>query len=179
MSSPTRCRVLAQDPHVLVYVDGGAPGVYNSVAQTARYLREADIAQAAGFFVNATHYTWLTDDIHWGQRVAQRLGGVHFIVQSDDDGLGPYVPHWEAHRRNGDICNPPGRGAGPLSWDTGYKYLDGLLWFNDPGNSAGPCRTGGPPVGVFWPAYAVGLIEHAVDRVTGPPRRLLRSSSDM
>lgn len=172
-------RVLNRDPHVLVYIDGGAPGVYNSVAQTARYLREADIAQAAGFFVNATHYNWLTDDIHWGQEVAERLGGAHFIVQSDDDGRGPYVPNWETHRRNGDTCNPPGRGAGPLTWDTGYKYLDGLLWFNDPGNSDGPCNPGDPPIGVFWPQYAVGLIQHAVDHVTGPPYRLLRSTNDM
>lgn len=170
---------LARDPHVLVYLDAGAPGVYNSVAQTARYLREADIGQAAGFFVNATHYNWLTDDIHWGQQLAQRLGGAHFIVQSDDDGRGPYVPRWERHKRNGDTCNPPGRGAGPLSWDTGYRYLDGLLWFNDPGNSDGPCGTGDPGVGVFWPAYAVGLIQHRADRVTGPPFHLLRSDTDM
>ncbi len=141
-------RVLAQDPHVLVYIDGGAPGVYNSVAQTASYLREADIAQAAGFFVNATHYNWLTDDIHWGQQVAQRLGGAHFIVQSDDDGRGPYAPSWEKHRRNGYTCNPPGRGAGPLSWNTGYKYVDGLLWFNDPAGQLGPgpCNSGDPPI---------------------------------
>lgn len=171
-------QALARDPHVLVYLDAGAPGVYNSVAQTARYLREADVAQAAGFYVNATHYNWLTDDIHWGQQVARRLGGAHFIVQSDDDGRGPYVPSWETHKRNGDTCNPPGRGAGPLSWDTGYRYLDGLLWFNDPGNSDGPCNAGDPGVGVFWPAYAVGLVERQVSRVTGPHLPLLRSSTD-
>jgi endoglucanase len=172
-------RTLGRDPHVLVYLDAGAPGVYNSVAQTAQYLREADIAQAAGFFVNATHYNWLTDDIHWGQQVAERLGGAHFIVQSDDDGRGPYAPAWERHRRNGDTCNPPGRGAGPLSWDTGYRYLDGLLWFNDPGNSDGPCGAGDPAIGVFWPAYAVGLMRNSVDHVTGPPLPLERSSTDM
>jgi len=172
-------QALAGDPHVLVYIDAGAPGVYNSVAQTARYLQEADIAQAAGFFVNATHYNWLTDDIHWGQQVAERLGGAHFIVQSDDDGRGPYVPSWERHRRNGDTCNPPGRGVGPLTWNTGYKYVDGLLWFNDPGNSDGSCSHGDPPIGDFWPAYAVGLIQHGVNRVTGPRYHLLRSNSDM
>ncbi|MDE3132180.1 MAG: glycoside hydrolase family 6 protein [Acidobacteriota bacterium] len=171
-------RVLARDPHALVYLDAGAPGVYNSVAQTANHLRAADVAQAAGFFVNATHYNWLTDDIHWGQQIAQRLGGAHFIVQSDDDGRGPYVPSWETHKRNGDICNPPGRGAGPLTWNTGYRYLDGLLWFNNPGNSAGACG-GGPAVGVFWPQYAVGLVRNQVDRVTGPNYRLLRSTTDL
>jgi endoglucanase len=172
-------QALAHDPHVLVYIDAGAPGVYNSVGQTARDLREADIGQAAGFFVNATHYNWLTDDIHWGQQISRRLGGAHFIVQSDDDGRGPYVPAWERHRRNGDICNPPGRGAGPLTWDTGYRYVDGLLWFNDPGNSDGPCGAGDPAAGVFWPQYAVGLIEHQVDQVMGPRLDLLRSSTDM
>ena len=45
---------------------------------------------------------------------------------------------------NEDLCNPAGRGTGPLSWDTGYKYVDGLLWFNNPGNSDGPCGAGDP-----------------------------------
>jgi hypothetical protein len=172
-------RALARDPHVLVYLDGGAPGVFNSVAQTAHYLREADVAQAAGFFVNATHFAWLSQDIHWGQQVARRLGGAHFIVQSGNDGHGPYVPGWETHKVGGDLCNPPGRGAGPLSWDTGYRYLDGLLWFNDPGNSVGPCAAGDPATGVFWPQYAVGLMQNAVDQVTGPAFHLLRSRTDL
>jgi endoglucanase len=172
-------RALAHDPHVLVYLDGGAPGVFNSVAQTAHYLREADVSQAAGFFVNATHFAWLSQDIHWGQQVARRLGGAHFIVQSDDDGHGPYVPSWETHKVGGDLCNPPGRGAGPLSWDTGYRYVDGLLWFNDPGNSDGPCNPGAPAIGVFWPQYAAQLMQNAVDHVTGPALHLLRSRNDL
>ena len=172
-------KALAQDPHALVYIDAGAPGVYNNVAQTARYLRAADVAQASGFVVNSTHYNWLSDDIHWGQQIAQRLGGAHFIVQSDDDGRGPYVPNWETHRRDGDICNPPGRGAGPLTWHTGYEYLDGMLWFNNPGNSAGPCHPGDPPIGTFWPGYAVGLMNRATNKVLGPRHLLLTSSTNM
>ena len=51
------------------------------------------------------------------------------------------------------------RGTGPLTWDTGYMYLDGLLWFNNPGNSDGPCDMGAPPIAQFWAPYAVGLVQ--------------------
>ena len=70
-------------------------------------------------------------------------GGKHFIVQTDDNGRGPLVPRDRKDNGNEDLCNPPGRGTGPLSWNTGYEYVDGFLWFNNPGNSDGAC--GGAP----------------------------------
>ena len=74
------------------------------------------------------------------------------------------MPQSKDENGNEDLCNPPGRGTGPLTWDTGYKYVDGFLWFNNPGNSDGPCGDGDPPVAPFWPQYAVGLVQHGTDR---------------
>ena len=48
------------------------------------------------------------------------------------------------------LCNPPGRGLGPLTLNqgtaqpTGYTSLDGLLWFSNPGGTAARWSVGGP-----------------------------------
>lgn len=172
-------KALSADPHLLIYVDAGAPDAYLTARQTARYLNEADIAQAQGFFVNATHNDWTTTDIHFGQEISRLTGGKHFIVQTDDNGRGPLVPKDREKNGNEDLCNPPGRGTGPLSWDTGYEYVDGFLWFNNPGNSDGPCGAGDPPVSAFWAPYAVGLVQRGTSQVTGPHFSLARSNTNM
>jgi endoglucanase len=144
----------------------------------ARYLRQADVAQAQGFFVNATHNDWTTTDVAYGQQIAKLTGGKHFIVQTDDNGRGPLVPQDRKLNGNEDLCNPPGRGTGPLSWNTGYAYVDGFLWFNNPGNSDGPCGAGDPAVAQFWPQYAVGLVQRGTNQVTGPHFGLQKSSTN-
>ena len=78
------------------------------------------------------------------------------------------------HRGNEVLCNPPGRGLGPLSVSnqiaqpTAYPNADGFLWFSNPGGSGGQCVPGAPPTGTFWPAYAVTLAENWVNSVSGP-----------
>ena len=170
---------LSQDPHVLIYMDAGAPDGWISARRTAQYLKQADIGQATGFFVNATHNDWTTTDVHYGQEIARLTGGKHFIVQTDDNGRGPLIPKDRKDNGNEDLCNPPGRGTGPLSWATGYQYVDGFLWFNNPGNSDGPCGAGDPPVAQFWASYAVGLVQHGTTQVTGPHLPLAKSTTDM
>lgn len=172
-------KALSRDPHLLIYMDAGAPDGWLRAKQTARLLNRADIAQAQGFFVNATHNDWTTTDVHFGQQIAALTGGKHFIVQTGDNGRGPLVPKDRAKNGNEDLCNPPGRGTGPLTWSTGYEYVDGFLWFNNPGNSDGPCGAGDPPIAVFWPQYAVGLVERGTNQVTGPHYDLLTSQTNM
>ena len=170
---------LSQDPHLLIYMDAGAPDGWLSAQRTAQYLQQADIDQATGFFVNATHNDWTTSDVSYGQEIARLTGGKHFIVQTDDNGRGPLVPQDRKDNGNEDLCNPPGRGTGPLSWSTGYEYVDGFLWFNNPGNSDGACGEGAPPVSQFWASYAVGLIQRGTTQVTGPRFPLAKSSTNM
>ncbi len=171
---------LEADPHTLVYLDGGAADAASASRQAA-YLRGAGVAQAQGFFLNSTHFDWTTTELHYGQEIARMLGGAHFIVNTGENGRGPLRPANLVKDGNEVLCNPPGRGLGPLSvtggvaQQTGYTDADGLLWFSNPGGSGGPCVPGAPPTGEYWPAYAVMLARNWVDKVTGPSESLLQT----
>lgn len=173
--------VLSQDPHVLIYLDAGAPDTLIGASRMASMLRQSGVAQAQGFAVNTTHNYWTTADIRWGQRLARMTGGKHFIVNTGANGRGPKLNKHPKKQGIEDLCNPPGRGAGPLTWNTGYEYLDGLLWYNNPGNSDGPCGHHDPKTAVFFPSYAVGLIRRRVraNSITGPRLSLVRSHTNM
>ena len=166
--------VLEADPHTVVYLDGGAADAAPAPRQ-AQYLRGAGVAQAQGFFLNSTHFDWTTSELHYGQQISSLLGGSRFVIHTGDNGRGPLRPKNPVKDGNEVLCNPPGRGLGPLTLQnhvaqpTGYAGDDGLLWFNNPGGSGGQCVPGAPPSGVFWPAYAVMLASNWVNTVTGPP----------
>jgi endoglucanase len=166
---------------VLVYLDGGAADAVGA-RRMARYLRGAGVAQAQGFFLNSTHFDWTTTELHYGQSISSMLGGAHFIVNTGSNGRGPLRPRDRVHHGNEVLCNPPGRGLGPLSvtdeiaQQTDYQGADGLLWFSNPGGSGGQCRPGAPPNGVFWPARAVMLARNWVDHVAGPRYPLTASA---
>lgn len=171
---------LEADPHVLVYLDAGAADAVG-VPRMARFLRGAGVGNAQGFFLNSTHFDWTTTELHYGQELSRRLGGAHFIVNTSMNGRGPLRPRDRVHHGNEVLCNPPGRGLGPLSLtddiaqQTPYAAADGLLWFSNPGGSGGQCRPGAPPTGVFWPARAVMLARNWVNFVNGPRLPLLSS----
>lgn len=171
---------LTADPHVVVYLDGGAADAA-SAARQARYLRGAGVKQANGFFLNSTHFDWTTKELHYGQQVSRKLGGAHFIINTGENGRGPLRPKNVTKQGNEVLCNPPGRGLGPLSMvndvaqQTAYAGADGFLWFSNPGGSGGQCVPGAPPVGAYWPAYAAMLARNWVDRVSGPNFRLIPS----
>ncbi|MGI8864592.1 MAG: glycoside hydrolase family 6 protein [Solirubrobacteraceae bacterium] len=164
---------LERDPHVLVYIDAGAADAVPA-ARIARLLSGAGIAQAQGFFLNATHFDWTQTELTYGRDISRRLGGSHFIINTGESGRGPLVPANRVRNGNEVLCNPPGRGLGPLSVNrqtavqTGYPGADGFLWFDNPGNSGGQCVPGAPPTAQFWPAYAVMLAQNWVNHVTGP-----------
>jgi endoglucanase len=171
--------VLEADPHVVVYLDGGAADAIPADRQAA-FLRGAGVAGAQGFFLNSTHFDWMTSEIHYGQDISRRLGGAHFLVNSGEAGRGPLVPKSRVKSGNEVLCNPAGRGLGPLSIDnrvaqpTGYAADDGSLWISTPGSSGGACRPGAPPTAVYWPAYAVMLANNWVHTIAGPHYHLTR-----
>ena len=170
---------LEADPHVVVYLDGGAADAIPARHQAA-LLRASGVAQAQGFFLNSTHFDWTSKEIHYGQQVSRLLGGAHFVVNTGENGRGPLAPRDRVHHGNEVLCNPPGRGLGPLTLNqavaqpTAYAGLDGLLWFSNPGGSGGQCVKGAPPTGTFWPKYAEMLARNWVDTVSGPKFRLVR-----
>lgn len=171
---------LEADPHVVVYLDGGAADAAPARAQAA-FLRGAGVAQAQGFFLNSTHFDWTTTELHYGQQVSRMLGGAHFVINTGENGRGPLVPSNRVRQGNEVLCNPPGRGLGPLSLQndvaqqTAYAGNDGLLWFSNPGGSGGQCVPGAPPTGAYWPAYAVMLSRNWVNQISGPSFSLLSS----
>ncbi len=172
--------LLEADPHVVVYLDGGAADAIPARHEAA-LLRASGVAQAQGFFLNSTHFDWTSKEIHYGQQLSRMLGGAHFVVNTGENGRGPLVPRDRVHHGNEVLCNPAGRGLGPLSLNQGvaqptpYAGLDGLLWFSNPGGSGGRCVKGAPATGTFWPAYAEMLARNWVDTVSGPHFRLLRA----
>jgi hypothetical protein len=173
-------KALEADPHVAVYIDAGASDTLMGPGKIAHLLRTADVGQAQGFALNSTHNEWVTTEMHFGQQISRRLGGAHFIVQSGTAGRGPRLnPHPKTQGIE-DLCNPPGTGLGPLTWDTGYQGVDGLLWYANVGFTANiACHDGEPGLATFWPAYAYGIVSRRTDAMTGPKLPLVKSSRDM
>lgn len=169
-------RRLEQDPHVVLYLDAGAADAIGW-RTTVDMLRTAGVQYAQGFSLNATHFDWTTTELYYGQRIAKALGGVHFVINTGGNGRGPLVPANRAKHGNEVLCNPPGRGLGPLSTNTGYMWADAFLWDDNPGGSGGACVSGAPPGGTYWPAYAAMLEQNWVNRVTGPPEPLIRQGT--
>jgi endoglucanase len=167
---------LERDPHLVLYLDGGAADAA-PWRTTAAWLAQAGVHQAQGFFLNSTHFDWTTTELSYGQRIAQALGGVHFVVDTQGGGRGPLKTANPVKDGNEVLCNPPGRGLGPLSTSTGYKWADAFSWFDEPGMSGGTCRPGAPPIPYFWAAYAEMLVANRVTSVTGPSYPLVRQGT--
>jgi endoglucanase len=146
-------------PHAIVYVEAGYSDG-NSPAYTARVLNAIDIHRIRGFFTNDTHEAWTSSEIRWGERVSALTGRTHFVINTSQNGQGPLLNPHPRSQGVEDLCNPPRRGLGPQpTTATGVPNVDAFLWTHTPGNSSG-CG-GGPPGGIFWPAYAIGLAARA------------------
>jgi endoglucanase len=167
----------AADPNLVLYLDAGASDAVDAQT-TAHWLSLAGVQDAQGFFVNSTHFQWDTTEIQYGQRISNLLGGqVHFLVSSGVNGRGPKLNRHPRIQGVEDLCNPPGRGLGTMSTQTGYTNVDGLLWFAPVGNSAGTCVPGAPKTSAFWPAYAVMLFKNRNFGISGPQLSLERDGT--
>jgi endoglucanase len=152
--------VLANDPHLVVYLDAGAADALPA-RRAASLLRRAGVAGIQGFFLNSTHFDWTSREIRYGQQISRLVGGKHFVVNTAENGQGPLRPRHVAREGNEVLCDPVGRGLGPLpTASTGYPKVDAFAWIANPGVSGGTCRAGAPPSGVFWPSLALELVRH-------------------
>mgnify|MGYP001160344175 CR=1 FL=1 len=149
--------VLKSTGSARVYLDAGHPLWIKDVEKLARGLKRAGIDRADGFALNVANFVRTEDNVRYGYRVSDALGGtVRFVIDTSRNGNGPYpgdtaggAPSW---------CNPPGRALGvePTD-DPGLDRVDALLWIKYPGESDGACRPGEPDAGDWWPEYALDL----------------------
>jgi endoglucanase len=152
--------VLSNDPHLVVYLDAGAADALPA-SRAASLLRRAGVAKIQGFFLNSTHFDWTKKEIAYGEKISRLTGGKHFVINTAENGQGPLRPRHPAKQGNEVLCDPPGRGLGPLpTAHTGYRNLDAFAWIANPGVSGGQCRPDAPPSGQFWPALALELVQH-------------------
>ncbi|MFI1193356.1 glycoside hydrolase family 6 protein [Micromonospora sp. NPDC020750] len=153
--------VLGSTGGARVYLDAGHPGWITDVDRLAAALRRAGIADAAGFALNVANFVGTEENVRYGHRLSDALGGAtRFVVDTSRNGNGPHpgrtvggAPSW---------CNPPGRALGeePTA-DPGPDRVDALLWVKFPGESDDACRPGEPDSGVWWPEYALDLARRA------------------
>jgi endoglucanase len=145
-------RELAEGGRIAVYLDAGHDR-WQPVRVVAARLKAAGVRLVRGFSLNVANFGWTYRVRSHGTRISARLGGAHFLIDTSRNGLGPTPDNaW---------CNPPGRALGKPPRVVTGRLLDALLWVKQPGESDGTCE-GGPPPGVWWPEYALGLAQRAV-----------------
>jgi endoglucanase len=125
------------------------------------------ISEVRGFMLNATHHDWTAANIRYGLDVSRRVGGKPFVINTSFNGRGPVhfkkIPGQYSRRIN-VWCNPGYRGMGtPPTTLTSHPKVDGYLYINRPGYSAGSCNGGPLPVGAWWPERALMYARFATD----------------
>lgn len=131
-----------------VYVDIGHSN-WLSPQQASSLLARVRAYNHAGFAVNVSNYRSTTESINWSNEVRENLPGMHYVIDTSRNGLGPYGNDW---------CNPPGRALGEVpTTDTGVPDCDAFLWVKVPGESDGKCN-GGPRAGKYWPEQGRELV---------------------
>jgi endoglucanase len=155
--------VLRSTGSARIYLDAGHPGWVKSPADLAGVLTRAGVAEADGFALNVANFVSTEENLRYGHRVSDALGGTStFVIDTSRNGRGAHpsktvrgAPSW---------CNPPGRALGrEPTMQTDLDRVDALLWVKYPGESDGDCRPGEPGIGEWWPEYALGLAERSKD----------------
>jgi len=146
-------RTLTADSTTAVYLDGGHSR-WLPPAELASRLAAVGTRSVRGFSLNVSNFYSTQEQITYGEQVSSLLGGVHYIIDTSRNGLGPAPDgalNW---------CNPPGRalGARPTAVTAG-AHSDAYLWIKRPGESDGACRPGEPTSGLWFGSYAAGLVE--------------------
>jgi endoglucanase len=150
------------NPNAIVYIDAGSEDWGKSATKIARRLRRADVAEAQGFALGASHHDWTYKEVAFGLKISRLLGGKHFVVNTDSNGWGPF-PHGSSSAYYHQGCTPPGEGLGLRpTVKTPDPHVDAFLWLGTPGYENGDCLGygAGAPY-TFYLQEAVSLVLHA------------------
>jgi endoglucanase len=153
--------VLKASGSVRVYLDAGHPSWITDLKALADALRQSGVVRADGFALNVANFKTTADNVSYGRRLSDQLGGTHFVIDTGRNGNGPWP---DGGQVNGgpSWCNPPGRLLGPApTTRTNLARVDALLWVKRPGDSDGQCRPGEPTAGQWWPEYALDLAKRS------------------
>jgi endoglucanase len=154
-------RMRTHNPNAIVYLDAGASD-WIPWSHMARELKRADVAEAQGFALGASHFDWTTKEVAYGLKISRSLGGKHFVINTDSNGHGPKPQFYSRYYHGG--CTPPGEGLGLLpTVQTPDSRIDAYLWLGTPGFESGGCLGQGSGYG-FNLTEAVSLVRHAVQR---------------
>jgi endoglucanase len=167
--------VLSQLPNATIYLEAGAAD-WEPAAKTAAQLRRIGVHKVRGFMLNVTHHEWTRANVEHGLDISRRVGGKPFIINTSYNGRGPlHYKRWlnrakHKWRRINIWCHPGMRGLGPApTTQTAHPKVDGYLYINRPGYSAGSCNGGPLPIGTWWPERGLMYAEYATDWLS-PPR---------
>jgi endoglucanase len=167
--------VLSALPNATIYLEAGAAD-WEAASRTAQQLRYIGIHKVRGFMLNVTHHAWTQHNIRHGLEISRRVGGKPFIVNTSFNGRGPvHVRRWISRRpkkwRTINVwCHPLRRGLGIApTTSTHHPLVDGYMWINRPGYSAGSCNGGPLPVGSWWPERALMYARFKTNWLS-PPR---------
>jgi endoglucanase len=141
---------LKHDPNVKVYIDAGHSNWIDATTM-AQELNKAGVGQADGFSLNVSNFMATSNEIAYGSAISALESGKHFVIDTSRNGAGS----------TGQWCNPTGMAIGQLpTTTTGNPLVDAYLWVKTPGESDGACN-GGPSAGIWWPQYALSLVQNA------------------
>jgi len=145
-------RAFKANPNTSVYIDGGEDDRF-TVDEIVSILQQGNIAQADGFFLNATVYRYTSTMVAYGLKVSEKLGGKHFVVDTSRNGLGPGKDGY---------CNSRGRalGVSPTT-QTGETAVDAFIWLKRVWESDDTCNRGDPSGGQFFFDYTLGLVQRS------------------
>ncbi len=151
------------NPNAIVYIDAGSEDWGKDASKMARRLRRADVAEAQGFLLGASHHDWTYKEVRFGLQISRRLGGKHFVVNTNSNGWGPN-PRWHSRYWHGG-CTPPGEGLGMTpTVNTGNPHIDAFIWSGTPGFEDGDCLGyGANSPYQFYVSEALTLVAHASD----------------
>jgi hypothetical protein len=152
----------AMAPGVLTYIDAGASD-WLRPSEAASMLRKAGVKYVRGFATNATHFEYTRSELRYGNAVAKKLGGKHFVVNTAENANGPLPRRFwrKSVGTKSKWCNPKNAGLGTQpTTKTGSRYADAFLWISRPGISSngknGRSECGrGPLDNVWWEERAL------------------------
>ncbi len=152
--------VFKRNANAAVYVDGGEDDRF-AVNEVVSILQQGNIAQADGFFLNATVYRYTSTMVAYGLKVSQELGGKHFVVDTSRNGLGPGTDGY---------CNSRGRalGVSPTT-QTDEAVVDAFVWIKRVWESDDSCHQGEPGGGQFYFDYTLGLVQRSLQPFSDLP----------